>query len=381
MTSIRILVVEDSRTVLERLLEVLAADPAFEVVGHASDGRTAMEMCERLRPDVLSLDMVLSGLSGLDVTRYVMASCATPILIVSSSANRGEAFDTLEALQAGAVEVFDKSRMSTDPAWIPELKAALRLVSRIHVVTRARSREHGEPSPPSGVAPRSNPGPRSAKSLDRAAEASGTNLLGQGGAQGLRSVVTLGASTGGPAAVAQILTELPADFRLPIVVVLHMTPLFASALAEWLGRHTRRSVRLVVDDEALPSPGLMAPILVAPPERHLVLDGGRLRLMQGPERHSCRPSIDVFFESLAAEFGPRTVAGLLTGMGRDGAAGLLALRNAHAITFAQEEASCAVYGMPYEALRIGATDLMLPLSQIAARLVGFSGADVERSTG
>jgi two-component system chemotaxis response regulator CheB len=381
MKPVRILVVEDSRTVLERLLEVLSTDPVFEVVGCASDGRTAMELCERLRPDVLSLDMVLSGPSGLEVTRHVMAKCATPILIVSSSANRGEAFDTLEALQAGAVEVFDKSRMLRDPNWISELKSALRLVSRIRVVTRVWSRELGESAPASGIAPCSNAGPGSAKSMERPTEGSDSDLAEADGSHGPRNLVVLGASTGGPAAIAQVLSELPVDFRLPIVLVMHMTPLFASALAEWLGRHTRRTVRLVTDQEPLPHPGHRAPILVAPPERHLVLDGGRLRLTLGPERHSCRPSIDVFFESVAEEFGARTVGGLLTGMGRDGALGLLALRKARAITFAQDEATCAVYGMPHEAFRIGAAEFVLPLSRIAARLVDFSGANAERSTG
>ncbi|MGC4070694.1 MAG: response regulator [Polyangiaceae bacterium] len=290
MKPIRILVVEDSRTVLERLLEVLSGDPGFEVVGHASDGRTAMELCERLRPDVMSLNMVLSGQNGLDVTRHVMANCATPILIVSSSANRGEAFDTLEALQAGAVEVFDKSRMACNANWVAELKSALRLVARIRVVTRVWSRDVHDSAPASGISSRANAIPNSVKSMERPREASSPDLTEQSGAYGTRSLVVLGASTGGPAAVAQVLSELPIDFRLPIVLVMHMTPLFASALAEWLGRHTRRSVRLAADREPLPHPGRIAPILVAPPEHHLVLEGGRLRLMHGPERHSCRPS-------------------------------------------------------------------------------------------
>jgi len=356
MMRLKVLIVEDSITIRERLAEVLNADPGFEVIGHAGDGPTALRLCEEKRPDVISLDMVLPGMSGLEVTRRIMATRATPILIVSASVNRGEAFDTFDALQAGAVDVFEKSRMGQGTDWIDSLKNALRLVARIRVVTRPMAR------PPRGYA-------ETPAIVDRIYDVEPREVS--------PSVVLLGASTGGPAAIAQILSGLTIDFRLPILVVLHIAPIFSDQLAEWLGRQSGIPVRVATDGEPLPAPQSKAQVILAPPDRHLIVDGGRLRLTLDPERHSCRPSVDVLFESVAASLGPRTIAGLLTGMGRDGAAGLLALRQAHALTFAQDEASCALFGMPREAIQLGAATWILPLSEIASRLLKVSLARSE----
>lgn len=192
-------------------------------------------------------------------------------------------------------------------------------------------------------------------------------------------IVALGASTGGPAAIATILSQLPQDFRLPILVVLHMATLFAPSLVEWLERQSALKVCLAQDGDAVPLPGAAAPVILAPPGHHMIVEAGKLRLTNGPERHSCRPSADVLFESIALECGARTVAGVLTGMGRDGATGLLALRQLHAMTFAQDEATCAVFGMPQEAIRIGAAELVLPLDRIANTLVQASLSPGKRS--
>lgn len=358
MTPVRVLVVEDSLTVRERLAEVLASDPGFEVVGLASDGLEALRRYESAAPDVISLDMVLPGCSGLEVTRRIMSTRATPILVVSASVNRGEAFDALDALRAGAVDLFDKSRLGTDPGWTDAYRSALRLVSRIRVVTRPSPRT---PSPPD---PATRPPPAPTVSE---------------GAAPYRLVV-LGASTGGPAALARVLAELPRDFGLPSLIVLHLASLFATPLVEWLGKQVSLPVRLVADGEPLPSPGPGAPVLLAPPDRHLVVQGARLRLTTDPERHACRPSVDVLFESVAREFGQRAIAGLLTGMGRDGAAGLLALRQAGAFTLAQDEATSAVFGMPRAAIERGAAQAVLPLGAIAATLDRLSRAAEERKT-
>jgi two-component system chemotaxis response regulator CheB len=358
MRPLRVLVVEDSLTVRERIVEVLSEDPCFKVVGQTGDGSAAIRLCDSERPDVISLDMVLPGMSGLEVTRHIMSTRATPILVVSASANRGEAFDTFDALQAGAVDIFEKSRMGKDAGWVDALKAALNLVSRIRVVTRPRPRSPADPGPHS-----------SAKSWPT------TNSQGAS-----PSLVVLGASTGGPAAFARLLSELPGDFHLPMLITLHMAPMFAAPLAEWLGKHTPLPVRMASDGEPLPSPHPRAPVFLAPPDRHLVLDGGRLRLTSAAERHSCRPSVDVMFESVAFELGSRVIAGLLTGMGRDGASGLLALRRAGAFTFAQDESTCAVFGMPREAVNLGAAEWILPLDQIAASLIKISGAKPGRSS-
>lgn len=381
MRPVRVLVVEDSRTVRERLVEILGEDPTFEVVGQTGDGTTALHLCETVRPDVVSLDMVLPGMSGLEVTRRVMSTRATPILIVSSSTNRGEAFSAFEALQAGAVEIFEKSRMGSGVAWERDFKAILRLVARIRVVTRPNQRAqadsghvlHVDPTPPvSRCCTQSD--------ADRPSATSIRNSLSPG-SYTARRLIVLGASAGGPAALAQLLGELPKGFDIPILVVLHMTPLFAPSLAEWLSKQTCLEVRLATDGEPLPAPRAPAPVILAPPGVHMVVSQGRLRLTEDRERHSCRPSVDVLFESVAAELGPRVIAGVLTGMGKDGAAGLLALRRAGALTFAQDERSSVVYGMPQEAVRLGAAELVLPLEAIAKRLLEISRGGEERSAG
>ncbi|HMA92943.1 MAG TPA: chemotaxis-specific protein-glutamate methyltransferase CheB [Polyangiaceae bacterium] len=376
MTPLRVLIVEDSRTVRERLVEVLREDPGFQVVGQVGDGVSAIRLCERLRPDVISLDMVLPGMSGLEVTQRIMATRATPILVVSASINRGEAFDALDALNAGAVDIFEKSRMLQGTQWEEELKGALRLVSRIRVVTRARAA-----ALPDSVRFRGSESRLSvAKECSPDTVPERESVLSATDA-GQPRIVALGASTGGPAALAAILGQLPLNFRLPVLVVLHMAVLFAPSLVEWLGRQSALKVSLARDGDPVPLPGAGAPVILAPPGRHLIVEAGKLRLSNAPERHSCRPSADVLFESIALEYGARAVAGVLTGMGRDGALGLLRLRRLRAMTFAQDEATSAVFGMPHEAIQVGAVELVLPLEQIAGTLVQASLSVGERSSG
>lgn len=337
MSRIRVLVAEDSLTVRRHLCEILAADPDIEVVGEAEDGKRAIELCAALRPDVVTLDMMMPVMSGLAATEYIMAHCPTPILIVSSSTNRGELFKTYEALAAGAVDVLEKPSEADDGPWGERFRAALKLVARVKVIThlRARLASHGrrfEPLPP----------PRPHRRYE---------------------VVALGASTGGPGAILRVLQALPAHFPWPVLVVLHLGEPFSAAFAQWLGDQTAHRVEFVCDGQALETG-----VWLAPPGRHLLLQGGRLRLSDAPERHSCRPAVDVLFESLARECGPATIACLLTGMGRDGALGLRAIRDAGGLTIAEDETSCVVYGMPREAVLLDAAVHCLPLDQVASTL-------------
>jgi two-component system, chemotaxis family, protein-glutamate methylesterase/glutaminase len=339
---IRVLVVEDSRTIREHLVETLSADSEIEVVGKASDGKTAIELCQRLRPDVMTLDMVLPVLSGLAVTEYVMAYCPTPILIVSASTNRGDLYKTYDALAAGALEVLEKpDANAVDDAWERSFVSTIKLVSRIKVITHMRGRiQHGYRFPANPVIP-----------------------SGEGGYR----LVAIGASTGGPAALVTILRGLPADFPLPILVVNHLGEKFGSLLGEWLDSQSSLRVGCAVDGEALPEAG-HGRVILAPPGRHLVVTGGRLQLTADAERHSCRPSVDVLFESVAREIGARSIACLLTGMGKDGAAGLLSIRQAGGRTLAQDEATSTIFGMPREAARLGAVERIVGLPDVAATL-------------
>jgi two-component system, chemotaxis family, protein-glutamate methylesterase/glutaminase len=347
MATIRVLVVEDSLTVRRHLCDVLATDSALEVVGEAEDGKQAIARCHALRPDVVTMDIMLPVLSGLGATEQIMAHCPTPILVVSSSTNRGELFKTYEALAAGAVDVLEKPRgTEVDGVWERHFIATVKLVSRIRVVTHLRGRlgalgqpriESRPPAQPMPAFPRRN-----------------------------YEIVAIGASTGGPAAILEILRGLSSPLPLPVLFVLHINERFGAAFAEWLDRETGMRVSYAQDGDVVTATA--GRVTMAPPESHMVLRNGRLRLTQDPARHSCRPSVDVLFESVAREYGPSAIACLLTGMGRDGAAGLLEVRRAGGFTIAQDEATSVVYGMPREAAILGGVERELPLAQIGPAL-------------
>lgn len=342
---IRVLVVDDSLTVRKRLVEVLASDPALDVVGEAENGKRAIELCQTLRPDVITLDMMMPVMTGLTVTEYVMAYCPTPILIVSASTNRGELFKTYEALAAGALDVLEKPKAEdANGHWEKKLVSTVKLISRIKVITHPRAR------------------------LMRQQEDQDETTSGLSGGKTEYAVVAIGASTGGPGAVLDILRGLPASFPLPILLVIHLAEPFAMALAEWLDGLSPLRVRYARDGEPIPPTG----VVMAPPARHLVVSQGQLRLTLDPERHSCRPSVDVLFESVTRELGGRSITCLLTGMGKDGALGMLAARRAGAVTIAQNESSSVVYGMPGEAVRLGAAERVLPVEDIARSLIELS---------
>lgn len=334
---IRVLVVDDSATVRGRLVEILRENPDFAVVGEAADGRRAIELCKQLRPDVVTLDLVLPELDGLAVTEDIMAHQPTPILIVSASMNRGEVVRTYDALAAGAVDVLDKAG-AADDGWDARFLSAVRMVSRIKVITHPRGRLRK-------VTPSSPPLKLDVKPFE---------------------LIALGASTGGPGALAQVIAAIRADVHTPIVLVLHIDAAFSESFAGWLDGMTPREVRIAKHGEPL------APdrVYVSPSDRHLTIVGGECRLFDGPPVNHCKPSVDVLFHSVAAACGARASAALLTGMGRDGAEGLLAIRKAGGLTIAQDEATSVVYGMPREAALRNAAIHVAPLDQIGALLGG-----------
>ena len=358
MAKIRVLVVEDSLTIRRRLVEVLSADPDLEVVGEAEDGKTGIELCQRMRPDVVTLDMMLPIMSGLGATEYIMAHCPTPIVIVSASLNRGELFRTYDALRAGAVDVLDKpTGDESNDEWERKLLSTVKLVSRIKVITHLRAKLEPFSRPLANLNWEAT-APRSAEVKCKA--------------------IAIGVSTGGPAAIVEILRALPPRFPLPILLTIHIGAPFGAAFAEWLDDQSGVRVAFAKDGEPLPTIG-DGRVLMAPPDLHLLIQNGRMRLSKERERHFCRPSVDVLFESVAIELGSAGAACLLTGMGRDGAEGLLAVRKAGGSTIAQDEASSVVFGMPREAIRLGAAERVLPLGAMAGAFVDLASGVGRRS--
>ncbi len=355
MAPTRVLVVEDSPTVRRHLVEVLQSDSQVEVVGEAVDGGQALELCRRLRPDVVTLDMMMPVMNGVTATEEIMAHCPTPILIVSASVNRGELFNTYDALAAGAVDVFEKpnGESHTDD-WKGSFIGAVKLVARIKVITHPRARlgwmgrEEVRGSRPPAISER-------------------------------RRVVAIGASTGGPGAIVEVLRNLPAPFPVPILLVIHISDPFAAAFADWLDHQSPHRAALARAGDPLAA--LAGRVVLAPSARHLEVSGGRIVLSDGPARHSCRPSVDVLFESLARDVGRGTAGCLLTGMGRDGAQGLLQIRQAGGLTIAQDEATSMIYGMPREAALIGAAEVVAPLPAIGGLLSRAVNSESTRAFG
>ena len=340
---IRVLVVEDSATVRARIVAALSSDPQIVVIAEATDGQAAIDLCVSLRPDVVTMDMMLPGLSGLAAIEHLMQRCPTPILVISSADNRAGFIDTLAALAAGAVDVLDKPDGAVAGAnadWDRHFLATVKLVSKIRVITHLGGQGHPRP-----VAPALPP----------------SSLF-----QSRFSLVAIGASTGGPTAVSAVLRGLPKDFPLPVLLVMHVSESFGAAFAGWLQDVSGRRVRLAETGEPVSSGA--GDVIMAPPGHHLVVHDGTLLLNREAERHSCRPSVDVLFESLARDDGARVAACLLTGMGRDGASGLLDIHRRGGLTIAQDEASSTVFGMPGEAVRLGAAQYVLPLEQIGPTL-------------
>lgn len=342
------LVVEDSATMRRFLVEALSADSEIEVVGEDFDGSHAVDLCTRLKPDVITLDMMMPGRNGLQVTEEIMAYCPTPIVICSASINRAELFKTYDALAAGAVDVIEKPRGDDIQAgWSQKFLSTVKLVSRIKVVTHLRAKLD------------------SLRGIHLPTVNENRRYPPQ---EGRFLCMALGLSTGGPSALMEVLKGLPKNFPVPILVVIHIGKAFGTAFADWLNMHSPIPVLYPKDGDSFPARG-ESKIFLAPPDKHLLLKHGRFLLSDAPERHSCRPSVDILFESVAHELSDRVFAGVMTGMGRDGAAGLLAIRRAGGSTFAQDEATSTIFGMPREAAQLGAAQRVLPLPAIAPTLI------------
>jgi two-component system chemotaxis response regulator CheB len=343
MKRIRVLVVDDSPTSRLLLVEILRADAEIEVVGQAADGFEAVEMVKRLRPDIVTMDVQMPRLDGFAATKRIMVETPTPILITTSVDPRALSV-SLEAVRMGALAVQAKPGDPLAPGFDEEGRE---LVRQVKAMSRVKVVRHYEREPARVPATHAS----SAALHDVPAE-----------------VVAIAASTGGPAALHRILTTLPADFPVPILVVQHISRGFEPGFASWLDKASPLRVKPAEEGEAL-RPGT---VYVAVDDHHLCVSPSRkIHLSTAPAVGGFRPSGTVLFESVATAFGRSAVAVILTGMGRDGVDGLRAIRRAGGRTVAESEATAVVYGMPAAAVHAGLADFILPLDEVCAALTGL----------
>jgi two-component system, chemotaxis family, protein-glutamate methylesterase/glutaminase len=338
---IRVLVVDDSAFVRKAIARMLNGAPDIEVVGMAGDGEEGLDLARTLRPDVITLDIQMPRLGGLDTLRRLLPESPSAVLLLSSLTQEG-ADITLRGLELGALDFVDKSTVQ-GPMNLLGLKDEL--LAKVRALANAP-----RPRPP--VAEEAAPPPAEPAAPGGRAE-----------------VVAIGASTGGPAALQQLVPALPADFPAAVIVVQHIPRGFSRSLAERLDARSALAVREAVDGERL----LPGTVLVAPAGLHLKLhrrgDTVKVSLDEEPRAALHRPSVDVLMTSVARVFGARSLGVVLTGMGSDGTVGLKAIHQAGGRTLAESEESAVIYGMPKSAVEAGVVDRALPLGHLAAEIL------------
>ena len=346
---IRVLIVDDSALVRQMLTEILSADPALEVVGSAGDAHIARAKIKQLNPDVLTLDVEMPKMDGLTFLRNLMRLRPMPVVMVSSLTERG-ADVTLDALSLGAVDYLPKPRIDI-AATLKDYGAEL--IEKVKTAAQARVRSLA-PGTLGNVPPR----------------LSADAILPRTSAGKLRTterLIAVGASTGGTEAIKELLTQLPADTPA-IVIAQHIPKAFSAAFAKRMNGCSAMTVCEAEDRQQL----LAGHVYIAPGDRHLLVerDGARYitRLDDGPPVNRHKPSVDVLFRSVAQNAAANAIGVLLTGMGKDGACGLLEMRTAGSATLAQDEGTSVVWGMPGEAVALGAVQDVLPIYQLAGAL-------------
>jgi two-component system, chemotaxis family, protein-glutamate methylesterase/glutaminase len=375
--AVKVLVVDDSGFFRRRVSEILSADPNIQVVGTATNGKEAIDQALALKPDVITMDYEMPMMDGITAVRHIMQRCPTPVLMFSSLTHEG-ARVTLDALDAGAVDFLPKNfeDISRNPEKVKQL-----LCEKILSISRSnrRANTYSVPAPAAApaAAPAPTPAPSNVSSYGSSAPArpapapipARTHAPASSSPAPKRKaykLVAIGTSTGGPVALQRVLTQLPANFPAPIVLIQHMPAAFTKAFAERLDKLCRISVKEAEDGDIL-RPGLA---LLAPGGKQMMIDGrGAVKILPGDERLNYKPCVDITFGSAAKSYGDKVLAVVLTGMGADGREGARLLKQGGSAIWAQDEASCVIYGMPMAIVKAELADAVYGLDDIGKHLV------------
>ncbi|WP_449434228.1 protein-glutamate methylesterase/protein-glutamine glutaminase [Pseudomonas putida] len=364
--AVKVLVVDDSGFFRRRVSEILSADPTIQVVGTATNGKEAIDQALALKPDVITMDYEMPLMDGITAVRHIMQRCPTPVLMFSSLTHEG-ARVTLDALDAGAVDYLPKNfeDISRNPDKVKQL-----LCDKVHTLSRSNRRLASYAS----HAPAATSAPAPASSFASPAPVRSTAPVRPGAAAAHApapkrkpyKLVAIGTSTGGPVALQRVLTQLPASFPAPIVLVQHMPAAFTKAFAERLDKLCNIRVKEAEDGDLL-RPGLA---LLAPGGKQMMIDGrGAVKILPGDERLNYKPCVDITFGSAAKSYGDKVLSVVLTGMGADGREGARLLKQGGSTVWAQDEASCVIYGMPMAIVKANLADAVYSLDEIGRHLV------------
>lgn len=346
--TIRVVIAEDSAAYRDLIISILQNTDDVEVVGVAKNGAEAVRLVHRLEPDLIIMDIHMPQMNGFDAARHIMQESPRPIVMVSASLQVNEHNLTFDALQAGALSIINKPTLFDPPEAYESLVAEIKTMAEVRVVRRWQRQAKASP-----------PVPVSLKKPDTL------------------EIIAIASSTGGPAALAEILSRLPGTLPVPILVVQHITIGFGASLAEWLNQQTPLEVKLARLGD-IPKAGQ---VLIAPDNYHMTVNTDRsIGLHQKPPYRGLRPAADYLFFTMADVYRAKAIGVILTGMGDDGAKGLQAMHNQGAYTIAQNQDTCVVFGMPAAAITLGAATSVQPLGNIASTLIQVLKENVHDSS-
>lgn len=345
---IRVLVADDSPTVRLMICRMLEGDPAFKVIGTVANGREATEQVALLKPDIVTMDVQMPIMNGLEAIEYIMAYNPVPILVISSVVDRENTANAARALGAGAVDVLPKpvpKSMEDFEVIAQDLRAKVKMLSRVRVITHPKAK------------------------LTRDPVISSTGAEGEPDKETLIDlfrIVAIGSSTGGPQALQHVLSSIPDDINASILIVQHIAPGFTDGLVEWLGSSCSLDIMMPKSGHMI-EPGQ---ILVAPEGRHMIVTpGGQIRLVDQNYPNPHKPSVNVLLDSVAEAYAQKAIGVIMTGMGNDGALGIKAIHDEGGHTIAQDSETSAIFGMAKEAIKMGGVDDVVPLPKIAETIL------------